>query len=321
MPAKKPVGSKLAGLFAKYGIDPFLESTGLLVLVLERDGALIAWNPAFDSLKGTQADKTHLKDFISSSSKDQLEKLLAEAISGRIRTRGDMDLVQGKRNSNFACLFIPLPGKRILFIAEPVTSAGDLKALTAEVQTMKQRLKRKQTELKAVLVQAHEVSHTDALTFLPNRRQIIGDLQREVMVSDRYGTPFSISMLDIDHFKNINDTYGHTAGDNVLRNLANELRQRIRHPDMIGRYGGEEFLIILPHSPLKSAMEQAERLCKHVRSLAMKAGDHDISLTISLGLAQYKIHKEDWQTFLSRADKALYQAKNNGRDRWVIAEE
>ena len=321
MPAKKKAGSELAALFAEYGIDPFLESTGLLVLVLETDGALIAWNPAFDSLKRTQADKTHLQDFISSSSEAQLEKLLAEAISGRIRTRGDMDLARGKRKSNFACLLIPLPGKRILFIAEPATSAGDLKALTAEVQIMKQRLKRKQTELKAVLVQAHEVSHTDALTFLPNRRQIIGDLQREVMVSDRYGTPFSISMVDIDLFKNINDTYGHTVGDDVLRNLANELRQHIRHPDMIGRYGGEEFLIILPHSPLKAAMEQAERLCKHVRSLGMKAGEHDISLTISIGMAQYKIHEEDWQTFLSRADKALYQAKNNGRDRWVIAEE
>ena len=321
MPAKKKAGSELAALFAEYGIDPFLESTGLLVLVLETDGALIAWNPAFDSLKRTQADKMHLKAFISSSSAAQLEKLLAEAISGRIRTRGDMDLVRGKGKSNFACLFIPLPGQRILFIAEPATSAGDLKALTAEVQTMKQRLKRKQTELKAVLVQAHEVSHTDALTFLPNRRQIIGDLQREVMVSDRYGTPFSISMVDIDLFKNINDTYGHTVGDDVLRNLANELRQHIRHPDMIGRYGGEEFLIILPHSPLKSAIEQAERLCKHVRSLGMKAGEQDISPTISMGLAQYKIHKEDWQTFLSRADKALYQAKNSGRDRWVIAEE
>ena len=68
-------------------------------------------------------------------------------------------------------------------------------------------------------------------------------------------------------------------------------------------------------------MEQAERLCKHVRSLAMKAGEQDISLTISIGMAQYKIHKEDWQTFLSRADKALYQAKNNGRDGWVVSEE
>ena len=186
---------------------------------------------------------------------------------------------------------------------------------------MQQRLKRKETELKAVLAQAHEVSHTDALTFLPNRRQIIGDLQREVMFSDRYGTPFSISMLDIDHFKNINDTHGHTVGDEVLRSLADELRQHIRHPDTIGRYGGEEFLVILPHSPLAAATEQAERLCRHVRSLGIKAGEQDISLTISIGVAQYKIHKEGWQSFLSRADKALYEAKNKGRDQWVVSEE
>ena len=321
MPAKREVVSELAALFAEYGIDPFLEITGLLVILLEKDGELIAWNPAFGSLKRTLPDKTHLKDFIPIPSEAQLEKLLAEAIGGRARTQGNMDFVRENGNGNFACLFIPLPGERVLFVAEPVTSAGDLEALTAEVQTMKQRLKRKETELKAVLAQAHEVSHTDALTFLPNRRQIIGDLQREVMFADRYGTPFSISMLDIDHFKKVNDTHGHTVGDEVLRSMADELRQHIRHPDTIGRYGGEEFLVILPHSPLTAAIEQAERLCKHVRSLVIKAGEHDIFLTISIGVAQYKIHKEGWQSFLSRADKALYQAKNNGRDQWVISEE
>ncbi len=128
-------------------------------------------------------------------------------------------------------------------------------------------------------------------------------------------------MLDIDHFKNINDTYGHIAGDDVLRKLAIELRDHMRHPDTIGRYGGEEFLIVLPHSTIKAAAEQAERLCKHIRSLVIESNDIKISLTISIGIAQYKIHKEDWQEFLSRADSALYQAKNNGRDRWVVSEE
>ena len=196
-----------------------------------------------------------------------------------------------------------------------------LEAVTAEVQKTNVSLAKKETELKAVIAQADEVLHTDALTFLPNRRQIIGDLQREVIFSDRYGTPLSISMLDIDHFKNINDTYGHTVGDEVLRSLAGELRQHIRHPDTIGRYGGEEFLVILPHSTSKAAIEQAERLCRHVRSLLIKSGEQEISLTISIGVAQYKIQKEDWQTFLSRADAALYQAKNNGRDQWVVSEE
>ena len=321
MPAKKEFVSELAVLFAEYGIEPFLEITGLLVLLLEKDGELLAWNPAFASLKKTLSDKTHIKDFLAPSSRVSFDGLLADAVGGRTRTHGNLEFIRENRSGNSACLFIPLPGERVLFIAEPVIIASDMESLTSEVQTMKQRLERKETELQAVLAQAHEVSHTDALTFLPNRRQIIGDLQREVMFSDRYGTPFSISMLDIDHFKKINDTYGHTVGDEVLRRLADELRQHIRHPDTIGRYGGEEFLVILPHSPLAAATEQAERLCKHVRSLGIKAGEQNISLTISIGVAQYKIHKEGWQSFLSRADKALYQAKNNGRDQWVVSEE
>jgi diguanylate cyclase (GGDEF)-like protein len=127
-------------------------------------------------------------------------------------------------------------------------------------------------------------------------------------------------MIDIDHFKNINDTFGHPVGDEVLQRLAGELRQHIRQPDTIGRYGGEEFLVILPHSLLQAATQQAERLCEHIRSLLIKSGERDISLTISIGIAQYKIQKEDWQTFLRRADAALYQAKNNGRDQWAVSE-
>ena len=187
-----------------------------------------------------------------------------------------------------------MPDQRVLFIAEPDSLTSALEAVTAELQKTKRILTIKETELKAVIAQANEVSHTDALTFLPNRRQIIADLQREVIFSDRYGTPLSISMLDIDHFKKINDKYGHTVGDEVLRSLASELRNHIRYPDEIGRCGGEEFLIVLPHSTLKAATEQAERLCRHTRSLLIKVGDQEISVTVSIGIAQYKIHNEDW---------------------------
>ena len=214
-----------------------------------------------------------------------------------------------------------MPEQRILFIAEPVALAPMLEAVTAELQSAKRILRVKETELKAVLAQADEVSHTDALTYLPNRRQIIGDLQREVIFADNYGTPFTISMLDADHFKQINDTYGHPVGDDVLRRLASEMRDHIRYPDTIGRYGGDEFLIVLPHSTSKAAAQQAERLCRHVRSLLMKSGDQEIGVTISIGIAQYKIHQEDWQTLLARADAALYQAKNKGRNQWVVSEE
>jgi len=313
--------SELSTLFAQYGVEIFLESTSLWVVLLDKDGTLISWNPSFDLRKQIHVEKTHLKNFLSSANQDSFDQFLATTLDQRIRTKGELEFAGETRNDNFICLFIPMPGQRVLLIAELVAFPSELETVTAELQRTKRILTIKETELKAVIAQADEVSHTDALTFLPNRKQIIGDLQREVIFSDRYGTPLTISMLDIDFFKKINDTYGHTVGDDVLRSLASELRNHIRYPDTIGRYGGEEFLIVLPHSTVKAAMEQAGRLCKHVRSLLIKSGEKEIALTVSIGIAQYKIHKEDWEVFLSRADAALYLSKNNGRDQWSVSEE
>lgn len=313
--------SQLAALFAQYGVDPFLESTSLFVVLLNGDGQLLSWNPSFDSFSQTRREKTLIRDFLSPESEERFSELFSISAQQRIRTKGELEFSVETGTENFICLLIPLPGQRVLMIAEPAIIPSELEAVTAELQKTKRILTVKETELKAVLAQADEVSHTDALTFLPNRRQIIKDLQEEVIFSDRYGMPLSISMLDIDHFKKINDTYGHTVGDEVLRTLAGELRDHIRYPDTIGRYGGEEFLIVLPHSPLSAAIEQAERLCGLVRSLLVKSGEQEIAVTVSIGVAQYKIHKEDWEAFLRRADAALYQAKNSGRDQWAVSEE
>jgi diguanylate cyclase (GGDEF)-like protein len=313
--------SDLTALFSQYGVEPFLESTNLLVGLLDKDGSLLSWNPAFGARKEIHPLKTHIRDFLSPASKILFDRLLSTMLDKRTRTKGGLEFVGQDRNDNFMCLFVPMPGERILLIAELVTLASALEAVTAELQRTKRILTIKETELKAVIAQADEVSHTDALTFLPNRRQIIKYLQEEVIFSQRYGTPLSISMLDIDHFKKINDNYGHTVGDEVLRSLAGELREHIRYPDTIGRYGGEEFLIVLPHSMLNAAAEQAERLSKHVRSLSTMSGEKKIAITVSIGVAQYKIHEEDWEAFLNRADAALYQAKNKGRNQWAVAEE
>jgi len=193
--------------------------------------------------------------------------------------------------------------------------------LEAELSKAKRTLEIKDIELKAVLAQAHEIKNTDALTFLPNRRKIIVDLQEEVIRSSRYDTPLALSIVDIDHFKKVNDTYGHVVGDDVLRTIAARLREQIRHPDTIGRYGGEEFLIVLPNSDLKAASEQAARLCRRIRALQVTSNDHILSITISIGIAQYRNSRENWEQFLHRADKVLYQAKDNGRDQWAVAEE
>jgi diguanylate cyclase (GGDEF)-like protein len=197
----------------------------------------------------------------------------------------------------------------------------NFRQLESELEKAKRSLEIKEIELKAVLAQAHEVSNTDVLTFLPNRRKIIVELQEEVIRSNRYGTSLAISLMDIDHFKKINDTYGHTTGDEVLRHIAARLREQIRHPDTIGRYGGEEFLIVLPNSEVKAAAEQASRLCQHIRAMKVPSNGQPISVTISVGIAQYRIGQENWEQLLNRADAALYQAKNNGRDQWAVHEE
>lgn len=198
----------------------------------------------------------------------------------------------------------------------------DFRALEEEVRRIRRTLEVKEIELKAVLAQSHEISNTDVLTFLPNRRKIIVDLQEEVIRAARYNTPLSISMVDIDHFKQVNDTYGHAAGDEALRTIAARLREQIRHPDTIGRYGGEEFLIVLPNSELNAAQEQASRLCNHIRNLQVEAAKQKlISMTVSIGVAQFKNGQEDWEQFLHRADTAMYASKNGGRDRWMAAEE
>ena len=320
MPAKHDENHSLIALFAEHGLDAYIKSTRALLVLLSEGGKLIAWNPAFEAIRDALHDASLLRDYLSLSSKTVFDLLLSSVTHDRFQTQGELDLGQGNRLSGYTCFLYPIPDGRVLFVAEPTHAVTDLEVVSEELQRTKQKLERKETELQAVLAQAHEVSHTDALTFLPNRRQVMVDLQNAVNFSDRYGTPLTISMLDIDFFKNINDTHGHAVGDEVLRSLAGKLRQQIRHPDSIGRYGGEEFLIVLPHSTVTSAVEQAQRLCEQVRSLSIPVGDQTLSVTISLGIAQYKVQKEDWQAFLSRADRALYQAKNNGRDQWFIDE-
>jgi diguanylate cyclase (GGDEF)-like protein len=179
----------------------------------------------------------------------------------------------------------------------------------------------KQIDLESVLVQADEVSHTDPLTFLPNRKQIIADLQREVEANRQASAPLTIFMLDFDHFKQVNDAYGHSAGDQVLRSLASQLQANIRQSDKLGRYGGEEFLALLPATSLERAIQLAKRLLKVARQCRVAVGNGQFAqVTISIGIAQHQSQAETWEDLLKRADQALYASKNRGRDQWSVAE-
>jgi diguanylate cyclase (GGDEF)-like protein/PAS domain S-box-containing protein len=166
----------------------------------------------------------------------------------------------------------------------------------------------------------HMATH-DPLTGLYNRGELDRLLLEEVQRSARYSHPLSVLMIDVDHFKGINDTYGHQVGDEVLRNLAQMLTSFLRAMDHAGRYGGEEFLITLPETTATEAQVVAERIRKGIAdsSVALSSG-LDISFTVSIGVATHPDHGVDEDSVLSAADEALYRAKNSGRNRVCVAQ-
>jgi diguanylate cyclase (GGDEF)-like protein len=331
LPHKFTPASELNKLISQVGLEQFLATTRVTVALLTIDGHLISFNPAFEALKQISPQANTFQEMLLSMGRSEFDKLFEKIKLDRMVAQSDLDFGLEGQPRRYSCLFIPLKDGHVLFFGEPVFTAFDLpekhqrlmqnfQHLEEELKETQQALERKQKELEAVIAQADEVSHTDALTLLANRKQIIAELQRQVTFSERYQEPFSISMLDFDHFKEINDKYGHGAGDEVLRAVAIQLHDHIRSPDIVGRYGGDEFLILLPNSTIKAASEQAQRLCEFVRSIPIISGKGTFYVTVSIGIAQYRIHQENWGHLLDRADQALYQAKENGRDQWVILE-
>ena len=158
---------------------------------------------------------------------------------------------------------------------------------------------------------------TDALTELPNRRFAMERLEQEWALSKRGDRTLSCMMVDIDCFKPINDKFGHQAGDEVLKCVANTLRQSARTQDVVCRYGGEEFVVICPDTGIDAAYKCAERLRLNVAALKFKSQENSIRLTVSIGVAQKKEGVASIERLLSRADECLYAAKEGGRNRTV----
>jgi len=171
-------------------------------------------------------------------------------------------------------------------------------------------------KLEQALRTINELAIRDELTGVHNRRYLMSLIEREKERSDRNGRAFCLCLLDIDFFKRINDTYGHSAGDTVLRAFAQTVQGLVRGSDCFGRYGGEEFLLMLPETPTLDAQVLAERVRVAIDKLRCKDGPSDIALTVSIGLAEYRMGETITQA-VGRADEALYLAKSSGRNRVV----
>ncbi len=159
----------------------------------------------------------------------------------------------------------------------------------------------------------------DPLTGLYNRRQMEAALEREINRARRHRTYVGILIFDIDFFKVFNDTYGHKAGDIVLKEIGDLLQRNTRGEDIACRYGGEEFLLILPNTGMEGAITRAAYLLEQVRKMEVPYRDKTLSVTISVGVAVYPLHGPGIRSVVEKADKALYQAKNGGRNRLAIA--
>lgn len=200
-----------------------------------------------------------------------------------------------------------------------VTKSTDNILSEKEIEYLEQLSSQSATTLNRANVYAEILKHAtlDALTGFYNRRQLEERIKQEASSARRQHRSLCAIMTDIDYFKKVNDTYGHSAGDLVLKTVSREIKNQLRDYDVAGRYGGEEFVILLPFTKIEEAKMVAERLRNAVESKKIElAGKQHINVTISLGVSEYKGEKD----FIENADKALYKAKESGRNKVIVYE-
>ena len=192
--------------------------------------------------------------------------------------------------------------------------------LTTRVQSTREHLRRQKAELAQALEQIRQLATHDDLTGLLNRRAMLDRMQLEQRRSLRSGSPLLIAQLDIDHFKAVNDTHGHAAGDLVLQSFADTVRRNVRDTDVLARWGGEEFVLLLCDTPAADAVTLMERLRQAVQAMQVPVPQSGgpITVTVSIGLARHT-PADPLAGTLERADRALYAAKAGGRNRVVPA--
>ncbi len=187
-----------------------------------------------------------------------------------------------------------------------ITDPTDLDLLLARARTL--------LDFKNYLDSCEEAAFTDHLTGLANRRRFERQLEREVARTRRFGRPFCLLMLDIDHFKRVNDTHGHQVGDAALRAVAQTLTETLRAGDVVARYGGEEFAIVMPNAQTEGAVLLADRIRRALKTL-------DVPVTVSIGIATYLGHADDASAMIEATDRAPYESTHSRRHRSMVCQD
>lgn len=301
-----------------------VEQSPVSVVITDIQGNIEYVNPHFTKLTGYGFDEVIKKNPRSiqagDTNPDTYDEMWKTIQSGKV-WRGEV--WNKKKNGEPYCeveIIAPVianDGSIVNYIAiqEDVTaertSEAELRKAYAKLETQMQEIQGLQDELR-------EQAIRDPLTKLHNRHYLKETLSRELSRAMREKYPISFLMLDIDHFKRVNDTYGHAAGDVVLRDLADQLAEFTRTGDIVCRYGGEEFLVAFPNTKERDAFFIADRLRESIQGTPIYVDHYTISITISAGISEFPTHGHYEALILESADKALYHAKHHGRNQVVL---
>lgn len=307
--------------------DSVFDGTPVATFVLDRDHRVTHWNRACEVLTGVRVhdilgtneqwrafydhERPVMADIILSGAK---ESAVSEFYHGKYRPSA---LIRGAYEAEDFFPAFGDNGKWLFFTAAPLRDAAG--EVIGAIETLQDVTRQKLAEM--ALKKSEEryrlLSQTDDMTRLYNSRHFYERLSKEVERSTRYGRPLSLLLIDADHFKRVNDTYGHQEGDRVLQTLARTIESCLRGSDSAYRYGGEEFLVLMPESATAGAQVVAERIRQHFSTQEIVTADgQTFRCTISIGVTEF-LPGDSPATLVKRADAATYQAKELGRNRVV----
>ncbi|MBT7071728.1 MAG: diguanylate cyclase [Anaerolineae bacterium] len=307
-----------------------IEQSPSSIVITDLDGYIQYVNPYFSELTGyslQEAVKMHTRKLKSGEVSPAMYESMWGTIQSGLPWRGEL-LNKRKDGSLYweFTMIAPIQNAnaevtRYIAFKENITERKRdeerLRQSELDGRRLNQQLQARLNEVTRLKAELQEQAIRDPLTGLYNRRYLFDFLQRELKLAKRQPKTLSLLLLDIDHFKKINDTYGHNTGDTVLQSVARLLQEFTRETDLACRYGGEEFLLLLPDIDCDTALQRAETLRQTVQETCVPYLDHRLSVTISVGLAVYPADGSDYAEIIQKADEALYEAKEQGRNRVI----
>jgi diguanylate cyclase len=244
---------------------------------------------------------------------DQQLRQTVSSIQGVVLDAQNIDDLKTTINTQVLSLFDLISERRAQECLNEQTLEDEIAIMESKIARMEQESEK----IKSDIINQHKLTMTDFLTQLPNRQAYQEWLTKELPRIQRYNTDVTLVIADVDHFKQVNDRYGHLAGDKVLQILAKTLKDNVRESDFIGRFGGEEFIILMPETTGQQALQVAEKLRMLVGKCPFHFNSEPVSIYMSFGIAQLKRNESEVEAF-ERADKGLYQAKAKGRNCSVL---